>query len=323
MSAATFETFRADVGLVQLRRGVTSATLDRSHVEGGGDGETHPSHGLTGPSSTRRSSTTTTAASIFRRLTTVRWSSRQRKIPPSGTFASPRCEHHSGPYAPALTIVTIRGAPTRMSSLRARRTHQPIQGADQREMFLPATGDKIGGKQRGRRSRQPDRGNAASWHPGVRVTEQARVGRIHFRCGRGRVGLRRRGAGDTEVGHDAPPPSPNPGPGGHDRAEAKVLPGLTYRPTTGWCRSVGAWLGISVWPAVLHPVRGFRHPECEQSPRMSTTTADAAAWLRRSAQAVSWTRTSLQRDPAAVIDCATTDLPGAVTGNVGYLRPTE
>src|SRR5664279_2873205 len=33
MSAATFETFRADVGLVQLRRGVTSATLDRSHVE--------------------------------------------------------------------------------------------------------------------------------------------------------------------------------------------------------------------------------------------------------------------------------------------------
>jgi len=55
----------------------------------------------------------------------------------------------------------------------------------------------------------------------------------------------------------------------------------------------------------------------------TTTTADAPAWLRRSAQAVSWTRTSLQRDPAAVIDCATTDLPGAVTGNVGYLRPTE
>jgi len=36
-------------------------------------------------------------------------------------------------------------------------------------MFLPATGDKIGGKQRRRQSRQPDRGNADFWHPGVRV----------------------------------------------------------------------------------------------------------------------------------------------------------
>jgi len=39
----------------------------------------------------------------------------------------------------------IYSAPTRMRSLRARRTHQPIQWLDQGEMFLPAAGDKIVG----------------------------------------------------------------------------------------------------------------------------------------------------------------------------------
>ena len=47
-------------------------------------------------------------------------------------------------------------------------------------------------------------------------------------------------------------------------------------------------------------------------------TTDAPAWLRRSDQAVSWARTMLQPRRAVVIDCETTDLPGAVTGKVGY-----
>ena len=45
---------------------------------------------------------------------------------------------------------------------------------------------------------------------------------------------------------------------------------------------------------------------------MITATTDAPAWLRRSDQAVSWARAMLQRDRAVVIDCETTDLPGAV-----------
>ena len=46
---------------------------------------------------------------------------------------------------------------------------------------------------------------------------------------------------------------------------------------------------------------------------MITTTADAPAWLRRSDQAVHWARTMLTPRRAVVIDCETTDLPGAVT----------
>jgi hypothetical protein len=41
------------------------------------------------------------------------------------------------------------------------------------------------------------------------------------------------------------------------------------------------------------------------------TTADAPAWLRRSDQAVTWARTMLTPHRAVVIDCETTDLPGA------------
>jgi hypothetical protein len=126
------EAFRADVDLVRPRGGVTSASLDRGHVEGG---------------------------------------------------AAPRCEHHSGPYAPALGIVTIYSAPTRMPSLRARRTHQPIQGPDQREMFLPAAGDKIEGRQHRRQSRQPDRGNADSWRLGDRTGSQSRKNPLPLRSG--------------------------------------------------------------------------------------------------------------------------------------------
>ena len=47
-------------------------------------------------------------------------------------------------------------------------------------------------------------------------------------------------------------------------------------------------------------------------------TAAAPGSLRRSDQAVHWARTMLQRDRAVVIDCETTDLPGAVTGNDAY-----
>ena len=42
------------------------------------------------------------------------------------------------------------------------------------------------------------------------------------------------------------------------------------------------------------------------------TTADAPPWLRRSDQAVTWARTMLQPHRAVVIDCETTDLPGAL-----------
>jgi hypothetical protein len=48
------------------------------------------------------------------------------------------------------------------------------------------------------------------------------------------------------------------------------------------------------------------------------TTSTAPPWLRRSDQAVTWARTMLQPHRAVVIDCETTDLPGAVTGKVGY-----
>jgi len=43
---------------------------------------------------------------------------------------------------------------------------------------------------------------------------------------------------------------------------------------------------------------------------MMTTTAPP--WLRRSDQAVTWARTMLKPDHAVVIDCETTDLPGAI-----------
>jgi hypothetical protein len=48
------------------------------------------------------------------------------------------------------------------------------------------------------------------------------------------------------------------------------------------------------------------------------TTTTAPPWLRRSDQAVTWARTMLQPGRAVVIDCETTDLPGALTGRVGY-----
>jgi len=41
-------------------------------------------------------------------------------------------------------------------------------------------------------------------------------------------------------------------------------------------------------------------------------TTAAPAWLRRSDQAFHWARAMLQRDRAVVIDCETTDLPGAL-----------
>ena len=43
------------------------------------------------------------------------------------------------------------------------------------------------------------------------------------------------------------------------------------------------------------------------------TTTDAPPWLRRSDQAVTWARTMLSPHRAVVIDCETTDLPGALT----------
>ena len=42
------------------------------------------------------------------------------------------------------------------------------------------------------------------------------------------------------------------------------------------------------------------------------TTTDAPPWLRRSDQAVTWARTMLTPHRAVVIDCETTDLPGAL-----------
>ena len=39
--------------------------------------------------------------------------------------------------------------------------------------------------------------------------------------------------------------------------------------------------------------------------------------LRRSDQAVTWPRTMLQPATAVVIDCETTNLPGAIGGKVG------
>jgi hypothetical protein len=48
------------------------------------------------------------------------------------------------------------------------------------------------------------------------------------------------------------------------------------------------------------------------------TTTTAPPWLRRSDQAVTWARTMLTPGRAVVIDCETTDLPGALTGKAGY-----
>lgn len=49
---------------------------------------------------------------------------------------------------------------------------------------------------------------------------------------------------------------------------------------------------------------------------MMTTTAPP--WLRRSDQAVTWARNMLRPHTAVIIDTETTDLPGAITGRVGY-----
>ena len=48
------------------------------------------------------------------------------------------------------------------------------------------------------------------------------------------------------------------------------------------------------------------------------TTATAPPWLRRSDQAVTWARGMLSPHRAVVIDCETTDLPGAIGGRIGY-----
>src|SRR6476659_798171 len=48
------------------------------------------------------------------------------------------------------------------------------------------------------------------------------------------------------------------------------------------------------------------------------TTNTSPPWLRRSDQAVTWASTMLQPHRAVVIACETTDLPGALTGKVGY-----
>src|SRR4051812_22753347 len=50
------------------------------------------------------------------------------------------------------------------------------------------------------------------------------------------------------------------------------------------------------------------------------TTADAPPWLRRSDQAVTWDRRMLSPHRAVVTDCETTDLPGALSGKVGYSK---
>ena len=49
-------------------------------------------------------------------------------------------------------------------------------------------------------------------------------------------------------------------------------------------------------------------------------TAAAPSWLRRSDQAVTWARGMLSPHRAVVIDCETTDLPGALSGKVGYSK---
>jgi hypothetical protein len=48
------------------------------------------------------------------------------------------------------------------------------------------------------------------------------------------------------------------------------------------------------------------------------TTTTATPWLRRSDQVVTWARSMLSPHRAVVIDCETTDLPGAIGGKVGY-----
>src|SRR6476620_5782642 len=53
-----------------------------------------------------------------------------------------------------------------------------------------------------------------------------------------------------------------------------------------------------------HPASPGRHP--------MITTTDAPPWLRRSDQAVALARTMLSPHRAVVIDCETTDLPGAL-----------
>jgi len=48
------------------------------------------------------------------------------------------------------------------------------------------------------------------------------------------------------------------------------------------------------------------------------TTTDAPTWLRRSDQAITWASTMLQPRRAVVINCETTDLPGAPVGKARY-----
>ena len=163
---------------------VTSTSLDRGHVGGGGDGDTHPPYGVHRAVvhplvlDHHRSMHT-------RRPLTARWSGAPAKHPPSTTCGTPMRTPFRALCSSAQDRHDLQ-CPNQNAFAPRTPDASANPGLDQREMFLPATGDKIGGKQRRRQSRQPDRGNADFWHPGVPVTEQARLGRIHFRCGRGR-----------------------------------------------------------------------------------------------------------------------------------------
>ena len=120
------EAFRADVELVRPRTGVTSATLDRGHVEGrrrrgypppvrrAPDRRPHagprppPQHAYPSP---------------YHRALVGRTGER----PSQQDFCGTRCEHHSGPHAPAPGIVTIYSAqPECLRSAHTGRISQSI-----------------------------------------------------------------------------------------------------------------------------------------------------------------------------------------------------
>ena len=120
------EAFRADVELVRPRRGDTSATLDRGHVEGrrrrgypppvrrapgrrppAGPGPP-PQHAYPSP---------------YHRVLVGRTGER----PSQQDFCGTRCEHHSEPHAPAPGIVTIYSAqPECLRSAHTGRISQSI-----------------------------------------------------------------------------------------------------------------------------------------------------------------------------------------------------
>ena len=82
------------------------------------------------------------------------------------------------------------------------------------------------------------------------------------------------------------------------------------RHNSGHIASVWAWSPV-LKTTTQHQPAGGNLP--------MITTADAPTWLRRSDQAVPpGPGTMLQPHRAVVIDCETTDLPGAIGGKVGY-----